>query len=600
MATIYFSSNADSGDGTLRYAIASAESGDTITYDPNVFTSGPVVIPLSSALIATINKTLTIDGGELGIVLDGQQTNIACISLSSGSPAITLVNFTIKRFNRTQNAPIYLNGSGDVLNLHRCKIIDNQNNYFGAIYILNGTVNLYDSLVCGNNSKQSYSTYAGGIRLGENGYLNLVRSTVVFNTNANVYGGLSRQTRINSFIGFTPYNGDDESLGDIEYVNPPGEAHIPFGDWTEGIWQNYDFRLKPTSPYLTGATYQPGDLDLLGHARTGSWGAYDGSWLVARAAGSATVSASVTVDYCELASTGALTLAGSDVIVTVTKEASLAAGASVSSTVRGYLVVPSGTSSTGVTLSNVVITSSGADALTFSATTTTLTWTATDSTKPVVLEYQNAGAWVTIAETTGTSYTYSLPAGTSVRLFDGVDFLSATVTPAPTPPPGALDFHSWGVYDATITVEASVPYYTVIETARAYETTTEYILMSVYYNRGESPLLFARITDSATGAIIDPTSVSGITYTCYKLSSGWGIESRTPVTDHEDVTVPTTALLVTDDNRWTIDTVGYNFIFEPDSRTAPIFPDAGEYVVVVTISFSNANPIPLSYNVSVN
>ena len=247
MATIYFTSNADSGSGTLRAAISSAESGDTITYDPNVFTSGPIVISISSALI-TANKNLTFDGGELGIVLDGQQTNIGCISLT-GSPVITLVNFTIKRFNRTQNAPIYLNGSGDVLNLHRCKIVDNQNNYFGAIYILNGTVNLYDSLVCGNNSKQNYSTYAGGIRLGANGYLNLIRSTVVFNTITNVYGGTERQTKTDSFVGFDSYS----ELGDIEYVNPPEEAYITFGDWVEGLWQNYDFRLKPTSPYLTGA-----------------------------------------------------------------------------------------------------------------------------------------------------------------------------------------------------------------------------------------------------------------------------------------------------------------------------------------------------------
>ena len=69
------------------------------------------------------------------------------------------------------------------------------------------------------------------------------------------------------------------------------------------------------------------------------------------------------------------------------------------------------------------------------------------------------------------------------------------------------------------------------------------------------------------------------------------------------MTVPATALkaaLVTDDPRWTVDSTGYNFIFEPDCTQAPIFPTAGEYVVVVTLNFTNANPLPVVFNVSVN
>ena len=587
MATIYFTSNADSGDGTLRDAITNASVGDTIVPDPVAFENiEEVVISLSSSLTL---RPVTIAGSiNRRIVFDGQGS-IRFANITSGlNIAFEYCDFK-NGIQTGSTSPFYVASlsTEETISFANCRFFDNVGYYCGFFHAatanFKGTVSFRNCVAYGNTATRG-ATYPSSIFAASAivGAINVIGCTFI--------GDMATAIVANG--------------GTLNIVDSLYDARPDFDPTAAGFVDrtSNDYRLAPGSTYLSGGSLT--GTDILGHTRSGSIGAYDGSWLVARAAGSATVSASVTVDYCELASTGALTLAGSDVIVTVTKEASLASGASVSSTVRGYLVVPSGTSSTGVTLSNVVITSSGADALTFSATTTTLTWTATDSTKPVVLEYQNAGAWVTIAETTGTSYTYSLPAGTSVRLFDGVDFLTATVTPAPTPPtPGALDFHSWGVYDATITVEASVPYYTVIETARAYETTTEYILMSVYYNRGESPLLFARITDSATGAIIDPTSVSGITYTCYKLSSGWGIESRTPVTDHEDVTVPTTALLsalVTDDSRWTIDTVGYNFIFEPDSRTAPIFPDAGEYVVVVTISFSNANPIPLSYNVSVN
>ena len=438
MATVYFTTNADSGSGSLRAAISSAEAGDTITYDPNVFTSGPVVIPISSVLI-TENKNLTFDGGEFGVILDGQQVNLACLSLTVGSPTVTLVNFTIKGFNRSVNGPIFLNSSGVVLNLHRCKIVDNQNNYFGAIYVLNGTANLYDSLVTGNNSKQNNSSYAGGIRLGADGYLNLVRSTIVFNTIANVYGGTSRQTRTNSFIGFNPYNGADESLGDIEYAKQPVEAFIPFGNWVEGLWQNYDFRLKPTSPYLTGAAFQTGDQDLLGHARSGSWGCFDGSWLVVGASGAETVASDASVDWLEIASTGVLTLSGADRILTVNRGVIVESGASIASSSRGYVVAPSASDCGAAALTNVVCCVSGAGASNFAATTAGFTWSAADSTKSVVLEKQTNGAWQTVAQSAGTSYSAELTAGASVRLFDGVKFLTATVPADPEPEPPESD-----------------------------------------------------------------------------------------------------------------------------------------------------------------
>lgn len=447
MATVYFTSNADSGAGTLRAALAEAEAGDVITYDPNVFTSGPVIIAVSSALIVT-TKNLTFDGGALGIVLDGQQANIACVSLTTGTPTITFVNFTIKRFNRSANGPIFLNSSGVVVNLHRCKIVDNQNNYFGAIYILNGTVNLYDSLVTGNNSKTNGSSYAGGIRLGNNGYLNLVRSTVVFNTNANVYGGTERQTITDSFVGFDSYS----ELGDIEYVNPPEEAYITFGDWVEGLWQNYDFRLKPTSPYLTGATYQSGDVDLLGHARTGSWGCYDGSWIVVGASGSGTVSSDTTVDYLEISASGTLTLSGSDRILTVSKGVYFTSGGAATSSTRGYIVLPAGASASALTLTNVVACYSGAGASNLSAETTGISWSSIDSTVSVVLELYSGSAWTTITQTSGTSYSTTLAEGAQVRLFDGVSFLTATVPVTPTPSGEVSPFWTikrWAVVDTS-------------------------------------------------------------------------------------------------------------------------------------------------------
>ena len=169
MAVFYFTSNADSGDGTLRAAIADANDGDVITYDPAVFMSGPIVIYPATALIAA-NKNLTFDGGALGIVLDGQDANLSAVSLTNVT--VNIINFTIKGFHRNQAAPVYLNGADGVLNLHRCRIVDNANRYFAAVHVNAGTCNIYDSLLAGNDVTTS-GKFGGGCGVGANGAVNL-------------------------------------------------------------------------------------------------------------------------------------------------------------------------------------------------------------------------------------------------------------------------------------------------------------------------------------------------------------------------------------------------------------------------------------------
>lgn len=123
-----------------------------------------------------------------------------------------------------------------------------------------------------------------------------------------------------------------------------------------------------------------------------------------------------------------------------------------------------------------------------------------------------------------------------------------------------------------------------------------------YYQSGETPLFFARLTDTADDSLITPELVTSITYTCFKRSTPWGIETRTAVDGHEDVYVPLTALesqVIDDDERWTTDDIGYNFHHEPDCRTKPLFPSSGNYVVVFTVLPITGNPIPIVYYISV-
>jgi hypothetical protein len=69
---IVVTSPADSGSGTLRQALLSAHSGETITFDPAVFPpKAPVTIALSSGLPPITQGNLTIDASNAGVVLDG-------------------------------------------------------------------------------------------------------------------------------------------------------------------------------------------------------------------------------------------------------------------------------------------------------------------------------------------------------------------------------------------------------------------------------------------------------------------------------------------------------------------------------------------------
>ncbi len=70
--TIIVSSTADSGSGTLRQALLDAQSGDTITFDPAVFSPNtPATIYLTSSLPVISQGNLKIDASNAGVIIDG-------------------------------------------------------------------------------------------------------------------------------------------------------------------------------------------------------------------------------------------------------------------------------------------------------------------------------------------------------------------------------------------------------------------------------------------------------------------------------------------------------------------------------------------------
>ena len=588
MATIYFTSNADSGDGTLRDAMNNASNGDVIMPDPVAFANaGDITISLSSGL--PLANVSIVGTPAQRIILDRQNSGYFFRVTSSGyTMAFECVDF-INGYRTTSNeSPFQINSARFTGSFINCRFINNTGAYSGflrGVAAATGATLTFTNCVAWGNTHTNSSAAASVFTFLSAADPEITLEGCTFDTDGEVpFTNPGAYTRTDCL-----FNGRNDWQIDFSTVG--------FVDRSAN-----DYRLAPGSAYLTGGTLT--GADFLGHARTGSIGAFDGSWIVVGTA--STVAANQTVDWLDLAASSVLTLDGQDRILTVARGVyAVGTGASVVSSTNGFVVAPSADALANATLTNVVGAVSGAGASNLAATTTGISWSATDSTVSVVLQKQNGATWTTIAQTAGTSYSTTLSASDVVRLFDGVQFLTATVPVPPGPTPTDFDFHAWGVYDATITVDVGVPFLTTTQTAAVYKVATDFILMSQYFNRGETPVLFARIQNSETGQIISPSAVSSIVYTAYSKTVGWGSETRTPVAGHENETVPNSAVLSavvppSTDPRWTVDSTGYNFIFEPDSTVNPIFPNAGDYVVVVTINFTNANPLPISFDVSVN
>ena len=587
MATIYFSSNADSGDGTLRDAMTNASDGDVIMPDPVAFAdAGDITISLSSGLpLASVS---IVGSASQRIILDRQSGGYFFRVTSSGtSMAFSYVDFANGRRTTSNESPIYIATTGVSLSFDNCRFYNNVGAYSGflrGISSATGATLTFVNCVAWGNSHTNSAYSASVFTYQTAADPSITLSGCTFDTDGEVpFTNPGSYTRTDCL-----FNGSNDWQTDFDTVG--------FVDRSAN-----DYRLAPGSTYLTGGSLT--GTDILGHARTGSIGAYDGSWIVAPA----TVAANTSADWIDVSASATLTLSGDDRILTVNRGI-YSVGGTVASSSRGYLVIPSGSTADGLTLTNVVACYAGAGASNLAATTSAITWSATDSAISVVLEQLVSGAWQTVAITAGTSYSTTLAVGASVRLFDGVSFLTATVPdPGPGPTPTELTFHPWGVYEQTITVQAATAsaMTAIVDDSATYTIKTGFLLMSNYYNEGETPVLFARITNSQTGAAITPSDVSSIEYTAYKVTSGWATQTKTAVTGHSAVPIDSSALLSSvvppsQDPRWTADTVGYNFKFEPDSRTNPIFPTAGDYEIIVTVKFTSANPLPIVYQISVN
>ena len=112
--------NADSGDGSLRPAVAAAQSGDTIVFDPSLAYE---TITLSSGPLA-LGSNLTING--LGADLLAISGNDASqLFTLSGSAQVTLANLTLTGGMSSEGGAVFIGGTA-ALTLDSDILSDNQ------------------------------------------------------------------------------------------------------------------------------------------------------------------------------------------------------------------------------------------------------------------------------------------------------------------------------------------------------------------------------------------------------------------------------------------------------------------------------------------
>ena len=168
----------DTGDGSLRWAIANAISGETIDFNVDAGST----ITLASQL--TINKSITITGpGEVNLTISGGNTSR--VFYINGSYTVDMFGMTIRNGNTSANGGGLYNDGGNVT-MTSCTVSGNTANVSGGgIYNDDGDLTLTSC----NISDNTADTGDGGGLYNNGGNVTMTSCTVSGNTAHDYSGG---------------------------------------------------------------------------------------------------------------------------------------------------------------------------------------------------------------------------------------------------------------------------------------------------------------------------------------------------------------------------------------------------------------------------
>lgn len=164
-------SGGNSGEGTLRAAVTSAQSGAVITFDPSVIT-----VTLDSVI--STNKELTIRGAmDAPVTISGGNANHLLFDLTA-SGSVTMENLIFTGVNGTMAVQ---GSTGTILTINSCRF---ENNVTGNAAALSfGKTSYINDTVFINNVSNAASTNGAATQLTNNNTVNTVFSRCLFKNN---------------------------------------------------------------------------------------------------------------------------------------------------------------------------------------------------------------------------------------------------------------------------------------------------------------------------------------------------------------------------------------------------------------------------------
>lgn len=490
MAEIFVTSTADSGAGSLRQAIADANDGDVILFDPLVFPfESQTTIFLTSYLV--LNKAVSIIGGEKSgtgyssgatsdryvyrvvnnektkvsitssddiqegeavffevlprIVIDGQGSS----RIINASANATFIGIGLKNGAASIGGGVYTS-SACTLRFNACgfKSCASTSNG-GAVYTTSTSVAFFDAcsfvscsasgnggaILTNNSSAAGFTlcsfdsctaTNGGALNSYLTSGINLIAS-VFHACSASSNGGvIYSQSTSANTFENTEFIECSASSGGVCYSNNGSSNAFTFCDFKDCTATNGDASYSTSTSSNSFTSCIVSGSIQVASTSTAS---FDGSELDALIVGStAAVTIAGKITKVATATLNASTITIEDeAALSLTGTASIGA-ATIASAGRGYLATATGIDTTSATKTNVVECTYGAEIQTFNVSKTGATWTATNLATPILLEVKSGSTWTTLdAAASGGSYSTTFSTGTIARAFDGDQFFTDSI-----------------------------------------------------------------------------------------------------------------------------------------------------------------------------
>lgn len=266
MATLYITSTANTGTGTLRQLIADASDGDIIKPHPRLFLSGSCAITLSDSI--EIAKNITIQGGNSRLIIY-LQGDLRC-GADARQYSNNYINFIDVDF-RGLWGTFRSTGAGGTIKVFACREVSFTRctfcgflGYYATIYVYANpiTTTLFqDCAIYGNESVYNASYGTGGIYFGSDEAA--TNTTIVNCTFAWNYNAHQSYPSHYSSTGFVSVNNIFNFYGSTMGFTSQGNCPTAYStSFSSGSYYGANIRLTSTSSWRQGAIETTSTVDL--------------------------------------------------------------------------------------------------------------------------------------------------------------------------------------------------------------------------------------------------------------------------------------------------------------------------------------------------